>query len=117
MADTKEPVKDTSISKTATTEIKSLGLPKISSVEEFVEPPLEVIEDSDPPRMVYYNFDRDTILEATILAEFDGDYLDLECTHLFSGARVTKLDKISTRQFLKVSKGSRGKIGTWFEGE
>jgi hypothetical protein len=116
MADTKEPVKDIPISKTETKPIVEISSPKETTTEVIVDS-LEVIEDSDPPTIVYYNFDRDTILEATVLAEFDGDYLDLECSHLFSGARVTKLDKISTRQFLKVPKGRKGQIGSWFAGE
>jgi hypothetical protein len=74
-------------------------------------------EEAAPPK-TYFVYDRDTVLEATVLKEHKDGAKDLECSNVLaqkfvSGASSGTVN-MSNKTFLRVRPGSRGDVGSFF---
>ncbi len=94
---------------------KAAAKPVKEEVKE--EAPAEPIEEAEVLEVVYFQYDRDTVLEAAVVAKHE-DSVDLVCNGVVSQKYMTSIaTPPSAREFLKAPQGRPGQVGTWFPKE
>jgi hypothetical protein len=95
--------------------------PDIKPTQPEVKPevkPSPALQEIVKPKVVNFQFDRDTTVLAEVIKEHADGTLDLKATVDHTGKFKTNQSKAPIEgEFLRVRPGSRRDPGTWFETE